>query len=180
MNRSWNPERPLVFSHVVLTKTLGIHQAQEIQARITRRMDPWERDQHAGLVGDAEAEGTARKGRGAFSGEEEDDAVARSFHETVLSWKVRKAVRQATDRGVCVSPPGGQMHENRATGCRSPPGEAPGHGCPPPWKTPRAQPSKSMRKYPKRYPSTSRRMTSRGWNQSSLAQQVRWERRRWS
>ena len=30
-----------------------------------------------------------------------------------------------------MSPPGGQMHENRATGCRCPLGEAPRHACPP-------------------------------------------------
>ena len=60
LNRSWNSERPLVFAHVVLTKTLGIRRAREIRARITRRMDLWERGQHVGLVGDAEAEGAAR------------------------------------------------------------------------------------------------------------------------
>ena len=47
-------------------------------------MDLWERGQHAGLVGDAEAEGAAREGRAAFRGEEEDNAVARGFHKTVL------------------------------------------------------------------------------------------------
>ena len=98
ISRSWNSDRPLVFAHVVLTKTLGVRRAREIWARITRRMDLWESGQHAGLVGDAEAEGAARKGRAAFSGEEEDDAVARSFHETVLSGKLRQAVRRATNR----------------------------------------------------------------------------------
>ena len=53
LNRSWNYERPLVFAHVVLTKTLGIRRAREIRARITRRMGLWERGQHTGLVGDA-------------------------------------------------------------------------------------------------------------------------------
>ena len=50
---SWNSERPLIFEHVVLTKTLGVRRAREIWARITRRMDLWERGRHAGLVGDA-------------------------------------------------------------------------------------------------------------------------------
>ena len=69
-------------------------------------MDLWERGQHDGLLGDSEAEGAAREGRAAFSGEEEDDAVARSFHETVLSGKLRKAVRRATNRegGGCLLP----------------------------------------------------------------------------
>ena len=59
-----------------------------------------------GLVGDAEAEGAAQEGRAAFSGEDEDDAVAWSFHETVLSGKLRQAVRRATDRegGGCLLP----------------------------------------------------------------------------
>ena len=85
LNRSWISERPLVFAHVVLTKTLGIRRAREIWARITRRMDLWERGQNAGLVGDAEAEGAAREGRAAFSSGEEDDAVARSFPESTVS-----------------------------------------------------------------------------------------------
>ena len=57
--RSWNSEIPLIFAHIVLTKTLGVRRAQEIWARITRRMELWERGQHAGLVGDAETEGAA-------------------------------------------------------------------------------------------------------------------------
>ena len=61
-------------------------------------MDLWERGRHAGLVGDSEEEGSAREGRAAFSCKEEDDAVARSCHETVLPGKLRQAVRQATDR----------------------------------------------------------------------------------
>ena len=98
LNRSWNSERPLVFAHVVLKKTLGVRRDREIRARITRRMDLWERGQHVGLVGDSEVEGAAQEGRSAFSGEEEDDAVARSFHKTVISGKFHQAVRRETDR----------------------------------------------------------------------------------
>ena len=58
--------------HVVLSKTLGIRRAWEIRARITRWMDLWERGLHAGLVGDAEAEGAAREGIATSGGEEED------------------------------------------------------------------------------------------------------------
>ena len=53
IGRSWNSERHLVFSYVVLTKTLGILRAREIRHRITRRMDLWERSLHTGLVADA-------------------------------------------------------------------------------------------------------------------------------
>ena len=67
-------------------------------------MDLWERGQHAGLVGDDEAEGASHKGRAAFSGEEEDDAVARRFHETMLSGSSgRPSVGQPTGRGEGVS-----------------------------------------------------------------------------
>ena len=60
LGRSWKYNRPLVFAHVVLMKTLGIHRAKEIRERITRWMDLWERGLHAGLVGDDEAEGATR------------------------------------------------------------------------------------------------------------------------
>ena len=59
-------------------------------------MDLWERGIHEGLVWDDEAEGGAREGRSASGGKEEDDSVARSYHNTVLLGKLRKAVRQAT------------------------------------------------------------------------------------
>ena len=83
-----------------------VRPAREIKARITRRMDLWERGQHAGLVGDAKVEGADREGRSAFSGEEEDGAVARSFHKTVLLGKLRQSVRRPTDRegGGCLFP----------------------------------------------------------------------------
>ena len=98
LDRIWNSERSLVFAHVVLTKALGIRRAQEIRARITRRMDLWERGLHVGLLGDAEAEGAAREGRAASGGEEEDKAIARSYHDTVMSGKLWQAVRRATNR----------------------------------------------------------------------------------
>ena len=65
---------------------------------ITRRMDFWERSLHLGLVGGAEAEGASREGRATSGGEEEDEAVARSYHDTVLSVQLRQAVRQETNR----------------------------------------------------------------------------------
>ena len=103
LSQIWNSERPLVFSHIVLTKMLGFRRSWEIQARITRRIDLWERFQHAGLVGDADAEGAAQEGRAAFSGKEEDNAVAWSFHETVFLGNLRQAAGQPTGRGEGVS-----------------------------------------------------------------------------
>ena len=60
LRNTWNSKRPVVFSHIVLTKTLGVCRAREILARITRKMDLWERGLYVGLVGDVEAEGYAR------------------------------------------------------------------------------------------------------------------------
>ena len=57
--QSWNYKRTLIFAHIILSKTLGVCRAREIQARITRRMELWERGLHVDLVGDAKAEETA-------------------------------------------------------------------------------------------------------------------------
>ena len=96
--RSWNSERPLVFTHVFLMKTSGVSRAREIRVWITRWMDLWEKGLYVGLVGGAEAEGAAREGRSTRGGEEEEEAVARSYHNTVLSGKLLQAVRQETNR----------------------------------------------------------------------------------
>ena len=74
--------------------------------QITRRMDLWERDIHAGLVGDTEEEGAARDVRSASGREEEDETVARSCHNTVLSSKLSQAVCWAIEReeGGCLFP----------------------------------------------------------------------------
>ena len=57
-------------------------------------------------MGDAEAEGAAREGIAASGGEEEEEVVAWSYHDTVLSGKLRQVVRSATDRegGGCLLP----------------------------------------------------------------------------
>ena len=59
LDRKWNFERLLVFSHVVLTKTLGARKAREIRARINHQLNLWERGIHKGLVGDALVKGRA-------------------------------------------------------------------------------------------------------------------------
>ena len=41
LNWKWNSERPLVFVHVFLTKTLGAHKAREIRARMDHRLELW-------------------------------------------------------------------------------------------------------------------------------------------
>ena len=47
----WNSEQPLVFAHVVLTRTLSACNSRVIQERIDRQLDLWERGIHTGLVG---------------------------------------------------------------------------------------------------------------------------------
>ena len=77
---------------------MGVRRSKEIWAQITKWMDLWERGLHAGLVGDAESEGAAMESREASVGEEEDEAVARSYYDTVLLGKLRQDVRRTTDR----------------------------------------------------------------------------------
>ena len=79
---------------------MGIRRAQEIRVRITLQMDLLERDLYTGLVGDTKGEGANREGRAASGREEEEEeeAVARIYHNIVLSGKLQQAVFQATDR----------------------------------------------------------------------------------
>ena len=66
--------------------------------------------------GYAKAEGDAQEGRSASGSKEEDEAVAQSYHDTVLSGKLRQAVHWATDRegGGCILP------DNQCTKTRQP------------------------------------------------------------
>ena len=80
LGRSCNSKSPLVFPHVILTKNLGIRRTKDICANITRGVELWERGLHAGLVGDSEVEGEDREGRAASGREEEDEALAQSYH----------------------------------------------------------------------------------------------------
>ena len=57
-----------------------------------------ERSLHAGLVGNAEAEGATREIRDASGGEDEYKAVTGSYHNTVLSGKLRNVICWATNR----------------------------------------------------------------------------------
>ena len=54
-------------------------------------MDLWGRGLHAGLVGDAEEEGSAQEGNSTSSSKEEEKAVAWSYHDIVLSGKLWQA-----------------------------------------------------------------------------------------
>ena len=69
-------------------------------------MDLWERGIHTGLVRYSEVEGSSREGGDVIRGEEEDEAVARIYHDTVLSGNLRKAICQSTNMegGGCLLP----------------------------------------------------------------------------
>ena len=90
--------------------------------------------------------------------EEEDEAVASGYHNTMLSGKHRQVVRQTTDKE------GGRflLPDNLCTNTRQPVAEVLQKKHPdtrvPPWKFPCAHPSKNTRKYPKLYPLIPRRM----------------------
>ena len=97
--------RPLIFAHVILTQKPGTHQAKEILARISRRIDLWESGSHAVLVGGIEEEGASREGR--VAREEGDEEVqVRQFHDIVLYGNLCQAVQRLTARegGGCLLP----------------------------------------------------------------------------
>ena len=98
LDGKWNLERPLLFDHVFLTKTLGSRKTREIWAMIDHVIDLWERGIQAGLVGDVLAEGRDREGCVKRRVEEDEDRLAHSFHITLLPGKLWQAVCLYTDR----------------------------------------------------------------------------------
>ena len=78
-------------------------------------------------MGDSEAEGAARKERSASRGQEEDEAVVRSYHDMLFSGNLRQAISQATKRegGGCL------FLDDQCTNTRQPVAEFPGHASPP-------------------------------------------------
>ena len=129
LSRSWNSEIPFVFVHFVLKKMLGVHRAKEIWARITRRMNLWERGLHADLVGDSEAEGADREGRAASGKEEEEETVAEAT--TTLFCQVRRG--EGVSSGITNTQKlGDRLHRFSGRSTQT-------HECPP-LKIPRVQP----------------------------------------
>ena len=59
---SWKSKRPLIFTHVILTKTSGASKAKEICTMISRWLELWEEGQYAGLIGDTKAKGADWEG----------------------------------------------------------------------------------------------------------------------
>ena len=84
LDQKRKPKIPLVFAHMVMKRTLRACKAREIQARIDRQLDLWERGIHPGLVGYVLAERRSREIRIEQSNEEEEDLLARSFYSTLI------------------------------------------------------------------------------------------------
>ena len=141
----WNSLIPLIFAHVVLTKTLGARKVREIQASINRCLDLWERGIHAGLVEYALKKGRVRVGCVKKREDNEKDCLACSFLSTLLLRKLRQAVRWATDhaggffsQGMFAKIPGEWLQKSSGRNtliCVYPP-----------WKIPHARPSRITRR----------------------------------
>ena len=98
-DRLWNSEKALVFVSVVLQTTPHVRKAKDIRRRLEQRMDLWDKGHFEALVDDMEAEVQGRKGGGRGTQPPDEDSLAQAFNATILSGRLRKAVRNATSRG---------------------------------------------------------------------------------
>ena len=97
INWRWNSNRPLIFDHIVFSKTIGVCRAQEICMQIRRRMDLWEGGIHMGMEIYTEVERMDRERRTSRE-EEEEDGLKRRLHSTVLLVKFCQNIQWATTR----------------------------------------------------------------------------------
>ena len=93
-----NFKQPLVFTHLVLTRTLGACKAREIRVMIDRWIEIWEWGIHTGLVGNLLAERRDRKDRVEKINEEEVGRLACSLHSPLMPGKIRQVICRVTDR----------------------------------------------------------------------------------
>jgi hypothetical protein len=101
----WNSERPLTFATVILQTVPDVRRAQDIRARIEKRMSLWDAGQFSTLIADTEAAVVANFSEG--STPPSLDTAHRKFNETVLSGRLRQATRNLLSRetGKGVLPP---------------------------------------------------------------------------
>ena len=95
--RKWNSERPIIFAPIILRKTTGVYKARDIRTRITRRLNEWEKGNHAALVADTIDEALSNI-KSKTIPPEESEVRARVFNSLLLSGRVREAVRYSTNR----------------------------------------------------------------------------------
>jgi len=94
-DRKWNSERPSIFPALILYKSSTIKASKDIRSTLTMRMNLWEQGRVLDLIQDLEAEAAMR---GDFVRERTDEQAHRAYNSTVLSGKLRSAIRQLTDR----------------------------------------------------------------------------------
>ena len=97
LKRDWNSEKPLAFPMVVLPTREGVKSAGSIRKLLTQRMDLWEQGKFQELVFDVEDEVLRRVGARSRN-YAEDERLAHSYNERVLSGRLRQAVRRLTER----------------------------------------------------------------------------------
>ncbi len=95
-NRTWNSERPLVCLLVILQRADGVKKSSDIRSRIRQRVQLWKEGLFDSLVDDTVTEVTGRT----HTNHHRTDEVskARAFNGQVLSGRLRKAVRNLTNR----------------------------------------------------------------------------------
>src|SRR5687768_6888571 len=84
----------MVFPAMVLQKHRAVRKAKDIQTRITRRMDQWEKGNVLGLIQDMELD---RAGTPPPERTMDNDQIARKFAAKYCSGRVRQAVREVVN-----------------------------------------------------------------------------------
>ena len=94
--REWKSERFQVLAALILQTTHGTTRAQDIRKRLTQRMDMWDKGKYDTLVDETDNELLRRASSGRRT--HDDESAAQQFNATVLSGRLRKAVRGLTNR----------------------------------------------------------------------------------
>jgi hypothetical protein len=96
LNRTANSEKPMIFAATILQSVPTVTQAKDIKARLTTRMNMWQKGEYKALVDDTEnaalsAIGSTRRTC--------DESRGRAYNKRVLTGRLRSAVRNLTNRG---------------------------------------------------------------------------------
>jgi hypothetical protein len=96
IDRRWNSEKPLVFLACILRRRQGCIRSKDIRRRIENRLELWEDGKFNALVQNTVNEALRGVGGGRPSNDEEK--IARAFHNKILDGKLHQAVRALTNR----------------------------------------------------------------------------------
>ena len=94
--REWKSERFQVLAALILQTTHGTTRAQDIRKRLTQRMDMWDKGKYDTLGDEMDNELLRRASSGRRT--HDDESAEQQFNATVLSGRLRKAVRGLTNR----------------------------------------------------------------------------------